>query len=115
MSDFKENVFKFIKEIPEGKVATYGQIAMLAGSHRAARQVGMLLNGSSKDDPNDEIPWQRVINAQGGISTHKIGSGELQRALLEEEGIVFNAEGLIDLRKFQWQPEQVTAQGSLDF
>jgi len=79
MSDFKENVFKFIKEIPEGKVATYGQIAMLAGSHRAARQVGMLLNGSSKHDPNNEIPWQRVINSQGGISTHKIGSGELQR------------------------------------
>jgi len=115
MSDFKENVFKFIKEIPEGKVATYGQIAMLAGSHRAARQVGMLLNGSSKHDPNNEIPWQRVINSQGGISTHKIGSGELQRALLEEEGIEFNAEGLIDLRKFQWQPEQVTSQIPLDF
>ena len=114
MSDFKENVFRFIKEIPEGKVATYGQIANLAGSHRAARQVGMMLNGL-KHDPNNEIPWQRVVNAEGGLSTHKIGFGELQRALLEEEGIEFNAEGLIDLRKFQWQPEQVSSQIPLNF
>lgn len=114
MSDFKELVLEFIKQIPEGKVATYGQVAMLAGSPRAARQVGMMLNGL-KHNKGNEIPWQRVINSEGGLSTHKIGFGDLQRALLEEEGIVFNAQGLIDLRKYQWQPEQVTSQVPLDF
>lgn len=99
--DFKTLVLEFVRAIPYGKVATYGQIALLAGSPRAARQVGMVLRGL-KDA--DTLPWHRVINAEGGISTYKIGYGELQRALLESEGVKVNAEGHVDLKHYQWRP-----------
>ena len=88
--------------VPPGKVATYGQIARLAGSPRAARQVGGVLRGLHTDG---EVPWQRVINAQGGISTYKVGAGELQRALLESEGVIFDLEGRCDLEHYRWSPE----------
>ena len=101
MKAFKELAVDFIKAIPEGKVATYGQIARLAGAPRNARQVGEILNGA-KD--GDEIPWQRVINAQGGISTYKIGHGELQKALLESEGVTVT-DNKVDLSVYQWQAE----------
>ncbi len=101
MKAFRLNVIKVIKQVPEGKVATYGQIARIIGSPRAARQVGMVLFGL-RDSEAEIIPWQRIINAQGKISTYKIGNGELQRALLESEGIGFDAEGKIDLDKYQW-------------
>ena len=100
---FRTNVLEILKTVPEGKVATYGQIARLIGSPRAARQVGMVLFGLKNYEAED-IPWQRVINSQGGISTYKIGNGELQRALLESEGVVFDSKGKIDLVRFQWEP-----------
>jgi len=108
MSSFKDNVIAFICDIPEGKVATYGQIAALAGSPRAARQVGYILHDFGKD-----IPWQRVINAQGGLSTHRLGNGELQKALLESEGVRFNVDDRVNLDKYQWQPEMKNEQGGL--
>ena len=83
-------------------VVTYGQVALLAGSPRAARQVGMVLRGLREPE---KVPWQRVINAAGKISTYKVGSGELQRALLEAEGIVFDAEGRVDLSRYRWDPD----------
>ena len=101
-ADFRSRVLSLIVQVPEGNVATYGQIARLAGHPRAARQVGMVLRGLSEADA-ERVPWQRIINAQGGISTYKVGSGELQRALLESEGIVFGAEGTCDLERFQTQ------------
>ena len=98
-------VYAVVKKIPRGKVATYGQIALLAGMPRAARQVGLALRitpGSIK------IPWHRVINAQGQISMRQhdwqSGGDDYQRALLENEGIEFNAAGKINLKKFRWLP-----------
>ena len=85
-------------------MATYGQIATLIGSPRAARQVGMVLFGL-RDSEAEAIPWQRIINAQGRISTYKVGHGELQKALLESEGVVFDPEGRVDLAIFGWKVE----------
>lgn len=98
---FRERVLELVRLVPEGQVTTYGTIARLAGSPRAARQVGMVLRGLKE---HEEVPWQRVVNAQGGLSTYRVGCGELQRALLEAEGVRFNAQGLCDLQAFGWQP-----------
>ncbi len=93
-SSFYERAKKVIKQIPCGKVATYGQIAFYAGSARAARQVVWVLHSSSK---RDNLPWHRVINGKGKISL-KPGLGyELQKSLLEAEGIAFDEADQIDL------------------
>ncbi len=81
---------------------TYGGLALAAGKPGGARQVGELMYGLGRDT---DLPWQRVINAQGKISTYKIGTGELQRALLESEGVTFNAAGRCDLKRLEWFPE----------
>jgi methylated-DNA-protein-cysteine methyltransferase-like protein len=101
VQSFRQRVLRLVAEIPPGSVATYGQIALLAGRPRAARQVGTVLRGLSEGEA-ERLPWYRVINARGGISTYKVGSGELQRALLEAEGVRFDAEGLCDLRLVAW-------------
>ncbi len=100
---FRERVLALVRLVPPGKVATYGQIALLAGHPGAARQVGAALHGLRESE--DAVPWQRIINAKGGISTYKIGSGELQRALLEAEGVSFSAAGFCDLPRYRWKPE----------
>ena len=98
---FYQRVVRLIRSIPEGKVATYGQIAEYAGNLRAARQVSYILHSSSE---KENLPWQRVINSKGRISM-KPGRGyELQKKLLEDEGIVFDEEDAIDLKRFLWQP-----------
>lgn len=98
-------VYRLVPLIPAGYVATYGQIAAYAGNSRAARQVGMVLAGLPEATP---IPWQRVINAAGAISPRgKAGAVEIQRILLEEEGISFRSDGTIDLRKHLWHPESI--------
>lgn len=99
---FTRRVLAWVCEIPPGQVATYGQIAALAGKPRNARQVGRILYGLSEQD---EVPWHRVINAQGGISTYRTGAGELQHFLLTQEGITFNDQGRCPLRVYQWWPE----------
>ncbi|MBI4765149.1 MAG: MGMT family protein [Deltaproteobacteria bacterium] len=96
---FQQRVLEIVRAIPRGQVLTYGQVAALADTPRAARQVGRILYASGRT-----VPWQRVINSYGGISTYKVGSGELQRALLEKEGITFRVDGTLDLKKYQWQP-----------
>lgn len=102
-SSFHQNVIRTIKRIPRGKVATYGQIAMLAGDPRGARQVARALHSSSD---KENLPWHRVINSQGRISL-PIGSGlEIQRALLEAEGVVFKRDDSIDLERFLWSPRR---------
>ena len=83
VSTFREAVIMAVKTIPEGQVATYGQIAALVGHPGAARQVGMILRGLKE---HEDVPWQRVINAKGGVSTYKVGFGELQRALTRSRG-----------------------------
>ncbi len=100
---FYKNVIKIIKQIPFGKVATYGQIALYAGNHRASRQVAFILNSSSK---KENLPWFRIINSKGFISL-KPGSGyEIQKNLLENEGIIFNKDNSLDLSKYLWRPEK---------
>jgi len=82
---------------------TYGQVALCVGFPAHARHVGFALNGLRPEE--SDIPWQRVINTQGRISTYKVGSGELQRALLESEGVAFDSSGRCGLKRFQWWPE----------
>ncbi|UCH25002.1 MAG: methylated-DNA--[protein]-cysteine S-methyltransferase [Trueperaceae bacterium] len=95
---FRSRVLRIIRAVPKGHVVTYGQVAYLAGSPRAARQVGTILRGIKEDE---DIPWQRVVNARGELSTYKVALGELQRALLESEGITFTGRA-IDLARYRW-------------
>ena len=98
---FKSNVVAILELIPLGRVMTYGTLAAAAGKPGNARQVGELLRGLSRATDH---PWQRVINASGRISTYKVGTGELQRALLEAEGVRFNGSGRCDLERLRWFP-----------
>ena len=96
-----ERIYGVIKNIPRGKVATYGQIASLAGIGRNARLVGYALSAL----PDGlHIPWHRVINSRGEISyaLSRNGHDDLQQKLLETEGVEFNANGKIDLSIFKW-------------
>jgi methylated-DNA-protein-cysteine methyltransferase-like protein len=83
-------------------VATYGQIAHLLGKPRAARAVGYALAHLPSDT---DVPWQRVVNQQGRVSPRGIGAlpGDHQRAMLEREGVRFDAEGRLDLRRLRWE------------
>jgi methylated-DNA-protein-cysteine methyltransferase-like protein len=97
-------IYAVVKRIPEGRVATYGQVAALAGLPGRARLAGTAL----RETPDDlKIPWQRVINAGGKVSRRSgLGVEEgYQRHLLEEEGVVFTAGGRMDLERFGWEPE----------
>jgi len=97
-------VRQVVSTIPEGKVATYGQVALLAGLPRRARLVGRAL--AALPD-GSEVPWHRVINAQGRISSRGGGPYEqFQRLLLEEEGVELDASGRIDLERFGWEPDE---------
>ena len=86
--------------IPPGHVATYGQIDSIVSHRRAARTVGWALHGLAEDN---DVPWHRVINAQGQISTTcQAHEANEQRTLLEQEGVIFDAQGRVDLQKYQW-------------
>lgn len=106
---FAERVITLIKQIPAGQVATYGQIAGLAGSPRAAISVGQILHRQTE---LAGLPWQRVINSQGYISTTCLEHpAELQAGLLENEGIeIGQRRGLftVDLSQYLWQPGKST-------
>ncbi len=97
-----QKIYIVVRQIPVGKVATYGQIADLAGLYGKARLVGYALY---QVDPTSDIPWQRVINAKGEVSysTAREGADYVQRNLLEQEGISFNSQGKIDLQQYRWQ------------
>jgi len=101
-NSFTESVKSLIKKIPKRKVATYGHIATLAGSPRAARQVVRILHSSSR---KDKLPWHRVVNSKGKISLKPDQGYELQRSLLEDEGVVFDDNGAIDLDRYLWFPK----------
>jgi methylated-DNA-protein-cysteine methyltransferase related protein len=94
--NFYSEVFALTKKIPKGKVVSYGQIAVMLGSPRAARAVGYALN-SLKKTGIDDVPWQRVINSKGEISFKgDTNRANLQRKLLEQEGVKFNMLNQID-------------------
>jgi methylated-DNA-protein-cysteine methyltransferase related protein len=103
--DFRQRVLEIAAKIPVGRVMTYGQLGLVAGFPGRGRHVGNVMHSLTEAEAA-VIPWQRVINAQGKISTYKIGSGELQRALLEAEGIAFSKSGRCDLEKLLWWAEE---------
>jgi methylated-DNA-protein-cysteine methyltransferase-like protein len=97
-------IYRVVRRIPRGRVTTYGEVARLAGVPGAARQVGYALH-SFPDGV--EIPWHRVINARGEVSARsEEGPEHLQRALLEEEGVVFDLRGRCDLARWLWKPRR---------
>lgn len=97
-----ERIYAAVRRIPSGSVATYGQIARLAGLPRHARQVGYALNALPA---GSDLPWHRVVNAGGKISQRAEPHFEgIQRDLLEQEGIVFGPSGAIPLSRYQWDP-----------
>lgn len=100
MLDNKERILQVIFHIPAGRVATYGQVAQLAGLGRAARLVGSTL----KKLPDDSrLPWYRVVNAAGRISLPMDAGGLIQRERLEQEGVAV-INGKVDLRVYGWRP-----------
>ncbi|MBT3273819.1 MAG: DNA methyltransferase [Spirochaetales bacterium] len=104
-SEFTERVVRIIKSIPVGKVTTYGGAAAAAGNHRGARGVVWILNSSSR---REKLPWHRVINSKGTISL-KPGYGfELQKQLLESEGIRVSQNGAVSLKDYLWLPTEDT-------
>ncbi|MFH1853000.1 MAG: MGMT family protein [Candidatus Neomarinimicrobiota bacterium] len=95
-----ELIYRLVRLIPAGRVATYGQIAALAGT--GPRQVGFAMAAL----PHADVPWHRVINSQGRVSPRIGGNGELvQRARLEAEGVRFNPGGRVALNKVLWEPD----------
>lgn len=97
-----EVIHAAVRRIPRGKVATYGQIAELSGLEGHARQVGYALHSLAA---TNDVPWHRVVNARGEISPRSAGdSHELQRMLLEGEGVIFDRGGRVDLERFRWSP-----------
>ena len=94
-----ESVWSVVRAIPRGRVATYGQISQMIGRRLTPVGVGWAIRAAG----DDAIPWQRVVNASGGISTDRQHPG-LQRAMLEAEGVRFGKDGCIDLERFGWSP-----------
>ena len=99
MSSLNDKVYEFVKDIPRGKVATYGQIALHLGNRNFARAVGNILHNNP--DP-EHIPCHRVVNAQGQLSqSYAFGGIEAQRRLLESEGVVFKKDQVVELSASQ--------------
>jgi methylated-DNA-protein-cysteine methyltransferase-like protein len=103
MQPFTARVIEIIKNIPEGRVMTYGQIAALAGSPRAARQVVRALHSMSK---KYRLPWHRVINSKGQIALTEEEDFNEQVWALESEGVAVGVHGAIDLEKYLYHPEE---------
>ena len=98
--NFYEKVYAVVKQIPKGKVATYGQIALLCGNPRAARAVGYALH--SNPEPGI-IPCHRVVNREGRTAPgFAFGGPNVQREMLESEGVVFDDEGKVLLKTYIW-------------
>jgi methylated-DNA-protein-cysteine methyltransferase related protein len=97
--------YALVTRIPKGRVATYGQIAALAGLPGRARHVGHALR---ELEDGSKVPWHRVVNAQGTISLPgREGHAGYQRFLLEKEGVIFDSRGRIDLERYRWEPDRL--------
>ena len=100
MQSFFEQVYRLVRQVPPGKVTSYGAIARMLGQPHAARTVGWALHGLPE---GSDVPWHRVINSRGRISISGRGHGaDLQQALLEAEGIEFDERGIVDWECFGW-------------
>lgn len=100
---FSQRVYSAVRTIPRGKVCSYGQVALMIGSPGAARQVGWALANLSIE--SGDVPWHRVVNAKGGISIRGRGdAADLQRLMLEQEGVRFDSRGRIPMETFQHIP-----------
>jgi methylated-DNA-protein-cysteine methyltransferase related protein len=101
-SNFFQQVWRIVSLIPQGRVATYRQIAAILGNPRAARTVGWAMHSCPEEL---DLPWHRVINSKGKISLDaEYAGGALQEQLLVAEGIHINRHGVIDLQKYGWRP-----------
>jgi methylated-DNA-protein-cysteine methyltransferase-like protein len=99
---YRNKVYDLVRQIPAGRVMTYGQIALILGAGYTARTVGYVMHGAD----TEKVPWQRVINSQGKCSTGKLTIPvNLQQELLEAEGVEFNAAGKCDMGEYQWFPD----------
>jgi len=95
---FFERVYALVRQVPAGRVVTYGQVACALGSPGAARTVGWAMRACPAD-----VPWHRVVNGQGAVTARgRLVGAAVQRALLEEEGVEFDHRGRIDLAKNEW-------------
>lgn len=98
---YRERVYEIVRQIPVGKVMTYGQIALILGEGYTARTVGYCMHAA-----DEGVPWQRVINSKGECSTGRMTMPvNLQQSILESEGVVFNTKGKCDLGIYQWSPD----------
>lgn len=103
-NDYQERVFQIVRSIPRGRVMTYGQIAEILGEGYTPRTVGFVMHAS-----NDQTPWHRVVNAQGGCSTRGIVlPHDKQQRMLEAEGINFSDRGRCALQEYLWIPKEPT-------
>ncbi len=107
-------IYKAVRRIPKGRVATYGQVAALAGLGGHARQVGYALSALSDENPRQKgVPWHRVINARGEISVREEpGSDLVQRRALEAEGVQFGTSGRVSLERYRWRPRRPRHNGA---
>jgi methylated-DNA-protein-cysteine methyltransferase-like protein len=96
-----ERVWRLVRRVPRGKVVTYGLVSLAIDRRLTPVGVGWAVRAAKEGS----IPWHRVVNAQGGISTDREHPG-LQRAMLEAEGVRFGSDGRIDLSRHQWQPHE---------
>lgn len=104
--NFSNRVYKVVSKIPKGKVTSYGFTATLLGKPRAARQVGWALFNMVE---GQAIPWWRVINSKGYISIKKPNAPkELQKHLLEKDGIQVSDKFMVDLKKYLWRPKKLS-------
>jgi len=100
-NSFYQRVYQVVRRVPYGQVVTYGQVAVILGCPCAARAVGYAMHNTPR---GQGIPWHRVINARGRISIKgDVYAAEIQRALLESEGVVFEETDRVDLKKYRWQ------------
>jgi methylated-DNA-protein-cysteine methyltransferase-like protein len=108
---YRERVYKIVERIPVGRVMTYGQIAEILGEGYTPRTVGFVMHAAD----GERTPWQRVINSQGACSTtHIVLPPDRQQRMLEAEGIIFDARGRCDLKRYRWMPEELEGEGEED-
>jgi methylated-DNA-protein-cysteine methyltransferase-like protein len=100
--NFYDRVYNVVRQVPQGSVVTYGQVAVYLGAPAAARAVGYALHNLP---PDSDVPWWRVINARGGVSHKSRGiQADRQYELLELEGVRFAPDGFTELRRYRWFP-----------